>query len=264
MGLAARGAVKAAGQPRFDVRSGRGGAGGGASGRIASDRERACGSRGFSLIELMVVIIVIGVIAVMAIPTMSVSRFDRLAYNDAGAVMQLLRAARTRAIARGGAVLVSLHANASDRGTFQMYEAVTQNALAAGLPRTPVSNCKSPTDWTLLVGDSSNPNLLLIDGVNLNGDLEVAAGVSASILMYTSPTNNTGTAETTTVDVCWTPVGRSYIALGSPAAHLFDGLTPTISPLEIDVQRTGGGTVRSVLLPPNGMARLFSHVAVAQ
>ena len=37
-----------------------------------------------------------------------------------------------------------------------------------------------------------------------------------------------------------------------------------LSPLEFRVMRTSGGnpvgTIRSVLMPPNGMARVFSHV----
>jgi hypothetical protein len=41
---------------------------------------------------------------------------------------------------------------------------------------------------------------------------------------------------------------------------MFNGMLPTVSPLELQVHRTGGGTYRSVLIPPNGMARVFSHV----
>jgi len=33
----------------------------------------------------------------------------------------------------------------------------------------------------------------------------------------------------------------------------------TVGVIAIDVTRAAGGTIRSVLLPPNGMARLFSH-----
>jgi Tfp pilus assembly protein FimT len=66
----------------------------------------------------MVVIIIIGVVAALAVPTMAAARIDRNAYDDAGSIMQLLRSARTHAIARGGAVLVSMTFSAADRGTF--------------------------------------------------------------------------------------------------------------------------------------------------
>ncbi|MBV9950179.1 MAG: prepilin-type N-terminal cleavage/methylation domain-containing protein [Myxococcales bacterium] len=224
---------------------------------------RGVGAAGFSLIELLVVIIVIGLVAALAVPAMSVARFDRLAYNDAGAVMQLLRSARTHAIARGGAVLVTMHADGTDRGTFMMYEAVSANVLG-GSARTPLATCKAPTDWTLATGGAQNTGVLAIDGVNLNGNLENSADIRASIKLYVSPTDNAGTNEPTPLAICWTPVGRSYIALGNPAAHMFDGLLPTISPLEIAVARTRGGTVRSVLVPPNGMARLFSRAVTVQ
>jgi type II secretory pathway pseudopilin PulG len=207
----------------------------------------------------MVVVIVIGLIAVLAIPTMSASHFDRLAYDDAGAIMQLLRSARTHAIARGGAVLVHMSAaDGTDRGTFQMFEAVTNNSAGAGGARTPVASCKTPTDWTPVASGQPNANVLRIDGVNLNDTLETNADISAKLWRYVAP-SNAGTSQST-LNVCWTPLGRSYIATGDQKALMFDGQTPAVTPLEIAVQRAGGGTIRSVVLPPNGMARVFSHV----
>ena len=208
------------------------------------------GRAGFSLIELMVVVMIVSVVAALAIPTMSVARFDRRTYDDAGSVMMLFRSARSRAIARGSAVLIAMTSGSSDRGTFLMYEAVQQNANASGA-LSPVGTCK--TSWTPL--SAQNQNVLLLDGVNLNGPLEVSAGITTQMSVYAD-------AQTSTFSsgyICFTPLGRSYAATGV-TTPVFDAALPTVNPLEIRVQRSGGATFRSVLVPPNGLARIFSHV----
>jgi type II secretory pathway pseudopilin PulG len=212
-------------------------------------------------LELLVVVIVIGIVAALAIPSMSVTRSDRRAYDDAGSIMQLFRSARTRAIARGGAVLISMTTNGTtDRGTFMMYEAVAANpgAVDAGPgANTPYASCKAPMNWST----TAVPPPTLVDGVNLNGPFESQSDIQTQLFAY-SPT----LASFAAGSICWTPLGHSYLALYTTGAAvrpaMFDGALPTTSPLEIQVVRnSGGGTYRSVLLPPNGMARLFSHTA---
>jgi hypothetical protein len=190
------------------------------------------------------------------------ARADRAAYDDAGTLAELFRVARTRAIARGTAELVSLSANASSNqlGRFELWEAVSVNPVSGGNNRSPVSSCKSPTTWTLDPSNQSGNsfNSLFIDAVDMNGLIEQQANIRSAIV-YAG-------AAITQMYLCYTPAGRVYFSAYNGGVPNFNLQVPLTTPVEIDITVYDStqasnyrGTKRSVLVPGSGMARVVSQ-----
>ncbi len=218
----------------------------------------------------MVVVIVVSVLAALAIPSMIRARDDRHAYNNSMQVAQILRGARLRAIGRGGAVAVMMTASgAADRGTFRVFEAVTANATTNGSAptsdttnRTPIASCLTPS-W-----DPASPpptsNALPLDALDYNLNLDVTLDFQSSIdVAYVDRTGNpAGGSGVSIAWVCFTPAGRTYVSTGSAIPAFAVG--NTFIDVDVCMRRGGGctsgiGLKRHVLVPPAGVARLYSN-----
>jgi Tfp pilus assembly protein FimT len=213
----------------------------------------------------MVVVIIVGLLAALAVPSMRLATYDRHAYEDAGAVMQLFREARLRAVARGSAVLVTMSSSGTaDRGTFNVYEAVAQdpNDTSGTGFHMPVRTCKSPTSpWALPPANTS----LLIDALNLNGTPEADADIETRLWTYTGGANNSvSTLQPAAANVCYTPLGRSYFTTTAGSLN-FNGLQPSMTVLAVQVLRGAtsgitGASTRVVVVEPNGMPRILTKL----
>lgn len=196
-------------------------------------------SRGFTLIELVAVVLIIGITAALATPSIAAQVRERRARDVAQRVAVLYSSARMRALGRGSAVMVRFRKASG----FTVLESIEGTTAATRLSGSRAACATQPGLGCL--ANNWSPGA---DTFRQVAELPLQTDISIV-------TSNQSATATDNMDICFTPMGRSFIS--------FDGTVPTapmVGATKIDVQRLRGGSpvglLRTVAVLPNGMARL--------
>jgi Tfp pilus assembly protein FimT len=186
----------------------------------------------------MVVIVIIAILAVIAVPLFAARLQSRRVLQVAGRVADLYRGSRTRAIARGAAIVVS--ANLTD-GSFQVLEGVQgTNTAKAGCANLPTQGCLT-NNWGNVGSGTTVGTARVVDGIS-NQQVNVTMALA-------------GSTPSGTVAICFSPGGRTYVnTSGTWTANMWSPLS-NVALLNVSDSST---TPRSygVLVLPNGTSRL--------
>jgi type IV fimbrial biogenesis protein FimT len=206
---------------------------------------RRVSSSAFTLVELMVVVIIISVVAALAIPNITRRMQERRASEAAQRIALLYQMARTQAMSRGAAVLVR-YSQPTSQGAFEVRSAQRGVAIGSACVTQPVTSCATP-DWNNAAAQQFHSLSLFDLG---------QGGVFEKIKAQAK--NSTGTTNINFLDVCFTPMGRTFSRVLNVGAF-----QPLAGLYRIDVARDAvvsfggvGGRVRTVMVLPNSGARL--------
>jgi Tfp pilus assembly protein FimT len=186
----------------------------------------------------MVVVVIIAILATISVPLFVQRIRERAVTQSAVRMGDLFRGARTRAMARGAAIMVT----ARNDGAVTVFEGVEGNAAAIAAGRAncgnlPVRGCTT-NDWGNVLAAPAIGNARQVDGITASTDF------TTNIQL--------GTTALSPVSVCFSPGGRTFVnvtGVWAPAAW-----APLTNVLTISV--TSSGRARNVVVLPNGTARL--------
>jgi type IV fimbrial biogenesis protein FimT len=185
----------------------------------------------------MVVVVIVGVLAVIAVPSMVERLRERRSSEAAQRIAALYRGARMRAMGRGAAILVRY-----TEGSFTVLESVqgTAGGVPSGCESLPQSSCMNG-NWETI---TQRRQVTAFNPLRNHPQQSEGSGLT----IEAKDVSGSAAAE---LDVCYTPLGRSYTR-GVPS----EALGPMNGVISFDVTRGTGNLTRTVTVLPNGVARL--------
>ena len=205
--------------------------------------------RGFTLIELMVVVVIIAILAVIAVPLFSARLQGRRIFQVAGRMADLYRGSRTRALARGGAVVVRLNPTTDSLTVLEGVQG-TALATASGADRTACGNLPTRGCLTNNWGNLGSGTVI--------GTARQIEGLGNEKVQTSYTIGNGAKNDTTQLDLCFSPAGRTFY--NTSATWTPNAWTQLTTPLVIEVESNNPSATTprkySVVVMPNGTARL--------